>query len=55
MGKFTMHENNEYMRHTNYTEGMLENRDLLTQFAMANELNITNTMYKKTHRKTSNI
>ena len=49
MGKFTMHENNEHMRHANYTEGMLENRELLTQFAMAN------TMYKKTHRKTSNI
>ena len=42
-----MYENNEYLRHENYTSGMLENRELLMQFAMANELKITNTMYKK--------
>ena len=42
-----MFENTEYLRHPNYTSGMLENRELLMQFSMSNELKITNTMYKK--------
>ena len=47
IGKFTMYENNEYLSHSNYKEGMLENRDLLMQFALANTFKITNTTYKK--------
>ena len=45
-----MFENTDYLRHTNYTAGMLENRELLMPFAMTNELKIFNTMYKKTYR-----
>ena len=47
MGKFTMYENSEYLRHSNYTARTLENRELLIQFAMTNEFKIANTTYKK--------
>jgi hypothetical protein len=42
-----MFENNEYMSNRSYTENMLENRELLMQFAVANELKLTNTMFTK--------
>lgn len=41
-----MFENAEHMRHRNYTEGVLENGELLMQFAMSHEVEIANTMYK---------
>ena len=47
IGKFTMFENKDYLSNSNYKEGMLENRELLMQFAMTNEMKITSTMYKK--------
>ena len=47
IGNYTMYENKDYLSNSNYKEGMLENRELLMQFTMANELKITNTMYRK--------
>ena len=45
MGKFTMFDNKEEMRRLR--EPMLENRELLVQFTLANELRIINSMFKK--------
>ena len=45
-----MFENDDYLSNSNYKEGMLENRELLMQFSMSNELKITNTTLQKNKR-----
>ena len=52
MGKFIMYENKDHLSHRNYTENMLENRELIMQFAMTNDLKITNTTFQKHLEKT---
>ncbi len=49
MGKHTLHENGEKVE--NHTEGMRENRDLMIECCMTNELKIMNTMYRKRPEK----
>ena len=49
MGKYTMYENKEQME--KLTEGMLENRELLAQLTTANDMELINTMYKKSITK----
>ena len=44
MGNFRMYDNKEEMRRLR--EPMLENRELLVQFTLANELRIINSMFK---------
>lgn len=57
MGKHTLHEDGNIIA-TIFTENMRENRDLMMEFCMTNELKVTNTMYRKrpgkiaTYRKT---
>ncbi len=47
MGKFTMYENNSILTSPNFKEGALENRGLLLQFTLSNELKIVNAMYQQ--------
>ena len=47
IGKYTMYENKDHLSHRNYTDNVLENRELLVQFALANELKISNTLFQK--------
>jgi len=53
MGKHTMHEDEDPEAMERLGPGMLENRELLTELCMTNELRIVNTMYRKTKHKTA--
>ena len=53
MGKHTMHKNEEKVNQLR--DEMRENRDLLTEVCITNELRVANTMYRKPLHKNSNI
>ena len=51
MGKHTMHCNSEGLERL--TETMRDNRDLMTELCMTNEMRVMNTMYRKPKQKTA--
>ena len=44
MGKYTLHTDGDIIE--TFTEAMKENRDLMIEFCMTNDMRIVNTMYK---------
>ena len=51
MGKHTMHKDNEELN--NFLEGMTENRELMVEFCLSNELKVMNIMFRKPLEKTA--
>ena len=51
MGKFTLHNNGNKIEA--FTEAMKENRDLMIEFCLTNEMKVVNTMYKKRPEQTA--
>ena len=51
MGKHTLHQNDDIL--LKFTESMRENRDIMMEFCMTNDMKVTSTMFRKTPDRTA--